>query len=324
MNKKNNNTLTSLKESTFDQEEDFWVGIGCLTYNHEAYIREAIEGFLMQQTNFPVRIVIFDDCSTDATASILKEYEEKYPHLFKLFLQPKNIFSNPEFAQEAIFPFLLELVNGRYIALCEGDDYWLDPLKLQKQVDFLEKNQDYSNCLHNRYIEDIKGNQKLEIRKKYYHVFTQCLLFRTKSLNPELLSYLPKVFNKDSFLMYSLLLAGKSKTLDFAGAVYRYHGEGIYSSMDYSSKIKHKINTLEQFIKLEDEYSKNAWHKELFYDLKTELIDNYLWQIYTDKNNSDFVKAYLRAIYKHGRIFKKVNLKRLYSLYIVPIYRKTD
>ena len=116
------------------------VSICCITYNHEKYIRDAIEGFLVQKTNFPIEIIIHDDASTDKTATVIKKYEEKYPDLFICIYQNENQYS------KGIKPFrtyVFPKARGKYIAICEGDDYWTDPNKLQKQVDFLEAHPEY-------------------------------------------------------------------------------------------------------------------------------------------------------------------------------------
>jgi glycosyltransferase involved in cell wall biosynthesis len=114
------------------------VSICCVTYNHERFIRDCINGFLLQQVNFPVEFLIHDDASTDKTASILKEMVGDDPR-FKLILRETNIKSTGV----AVFPILYKQAKGKYIALCEGDDYWTDLLKLQKQVNFLENHSDY-------------------------------------------------------------------------------------------------------------------------------------------------------------------------------------
>lgn len=134
-----------------------FVSAGVLTFNHEPYIRDCIEGILMQKTTFPVKIVVFEDCSTDHTASILKEYEAKYPQLFKVFYMPENTWDKP-IRQEAQLPYKEERARGKYIALCEGDDYWTDPLKLQKQVDFLEANEKVMAVSTNSSVCDLNGN----------------------------------------------------------------------------------------------------------------------------------------------------------------------
>lgn len=115
--------------------KDPLVSICCITYNHENYIRDAIEGFLMQKTDFPFEIIIHDDASTDATADIIREYEEKYPDIIKPIYQTENQYSK---GNKVSF-FTYRAAKGKYIALCEGDDYWIDPLKLQKQVTEMEK-----------------------------------------------------------------------------------------------------------------------------------------------------------------------------------------
>ena len=122
------------------------VSIVCTAYNHQAYIKNTLEGFLMQKTNFSFEIIVHDDASTDNTVSIIKEYEEKFPELFVNLYQTENQFSRKEVNiwTDITFP----LARGKYIALCEGDDYWTDPLKLQKQIDFMEKNEDINLCFH--------------------------------------------------------------------------------------------------------------------------------------------------------------------------------
>lgn len=125
-----------------DNDTVQYVSIGCLTFNHENFIRDTIGGFLMQKTTFPVKIFVFEDCSTDNTANIIREYQSKHPHLFKVFFQPENTWRKP-IRKKAFEPYYKAHSNSKYIALCEGDDYWTDPLKLQKQVDFLEQNEDY-------------------------------------------------------------------------------------------------------------------------------------------------------------------------------------
>ena len=110
------------------------VSVFCTAYNHEAYIRDALEGFVSQQTNFPFEVLIHDDASTDGTANIIREYAQKYPNIIRPVYQTQNQYSQKV---PIIKTFLGPIAQGKYIAYCEGDDYWCDPLKLQRQVDFL-------------------------------------------------------------------------------------------------------------------------------------------------------------------------------------------
>lgn len=124
--------------------EDILVSISCITYNHEKYIADAIESFLMQQTNFKYEILIHDDASTDRTAEIIREYEKQYPDLIKPIYQIENQYSKGV----SVSQLNHKRANGKYIALCEGDDYWTDPLKLQKQFNYLEEHPDCSLVFH--------------------------------------------------------------------------------------------------------------------------------------------------------------------------------
>lgn len=125
--------------------DDILVSVVCNTYNQEDYIRDALEGFVMQKTTFPFEILVHDDASTDATASIVKEYEDKYPDLIKPIYQTENQYSKRVSISKT---FQFPRAKGRYIAFCEGDDYWTDPLKLQKQADALERHPETDICAH--------------------------------------------------------------------------------------------------------------------------------------------------------------------------------
>ena len=129
---KKNTTLTV----SYTEDKKIMVSICCITYNQEQYIAQTIESFLMQKVDFKYEILINDDASTDRTADIIREYEKKYPDIIKPIYQSINQYSrgitNPSGA------FNYPRASGKYIAMCEGDDYWTDIYKLKKQVDFLE------------------------------------------------------------------------------------------------------------------------------------------------------------------------------------------
>ncbi len=118
------------------------VSIVCISYNQEKYITQALDGFVSQKTNFDFEAIVADDCSSDSTPKIINEYAKKYPNIIKPVLRKKNI------GVQANLIDALNRATGDYIALCEGDDFWTDPKKLQLQVDFLEKYPDYSLCFH--------------------------------------------------------------------------------------------------------------------------------------------------------------------------------
>lgn len=124
------------------------VSIRCFAYNQEAYIKDALEGFVMQETTFPFEAIVHDDASTDGTATIIREYAEKYPHIIKPIFQTENQYSKHDGSLGRAVDEVISK-ESKYWALCEGDDYWTDPLKLQKQVVFMDKHNDFSMCFHN-------------------------------------------------------------------------------------------------------------------------------------------------------------------------------
>jgi len=122
------------------------VSISCLAYNQQSFITQALEGFVRQKTTFPFEVVIHDDASTDRTPDIIKEYTARYPRIMRPIFQTENQFSKTGFYPDV--DYILPACRGKYIAICDGDDYWTDTHKLQKQVDFLEKNPGLSMCYH--------------------------------------------------------------------------------------------------------------------------------------------------------------------------------
>ena len=122
------------------------VSVLCTAYNHGPFLRDALEGVVSQQTDFPFELLVSDDASTDNTAEILREYAARYPDIIRPFYLEKNIFSQGIDVYETL---LFPESRGEYLAACEGDDYWTDPTKLQRQVDFLDAHPEYSACVHN-------------------------------------------------------------------------------------------------------------------------------------------------------------------------------
>lgn len=119
------------------------VSVSCLVYNHEKYLRQCLDGFVMQRTNFPFEVIVHDDASTDHSADIIQEYAEKYPDIIKPIYQEENQYSQHIPIMKT---FIYPKMQGKYIAFCEGDDFWIDPLKLQKQFDAMEANPECSMC----------------------------------------------------------------------------------------------------------------------------------------------------------------------------------
>ena len=125
------------------------VSICCIAYNQQKYIRQALESFLMQRTDFNFEVIIHDDASTDGTTEIIREYESKFPGIIKPIFQTINKYQSEGLNFQ--FKYVFPKAKGKYITFCEGDDYWIDPLKLQKQVDFLELHKDFG-LVHTRAV----------------------------------------------------------------------------------------------------------------------------------------------------------------------------
>lgn len=222
------------------------VSICCLTYNHILYIRQCLDGFMMQKINFPIEILIYDDASTDGTQGIIREYEKKYPDIIKPIYQKENQYSK---GIKVSLVYNYSRAKGKYIALCEGDDYWTDPYKLQKQVDFLESHPDYVMCSHrfNQYIQEkelLEEEQDKDFKGADYDLknliggkwLTQTLTVMYRRSALDLKRYAAYGMSMDMILFYELLKNGKGYCFPDIMAVYRLHNGGVWSEVSLNAR----------------------------------------------------------------------------------------
>lgn len=145
------------------------VSVKCMAYNHVQYIKQCLDGFVMQKTNFVYEVIVHDDASTDGTDEIIKEYADKYPNIIKPIFETENQYSKHD---DSLREIMNRHIRGKYVAICEGDDYWCDPLKLQKQYDLMEEHPEFSLCFHPFYRLRPEGFEprKHVKRKKIYNI----------------------------------------------------------------------------------------------------------------------------------------------------------
>lgn len=242
------------------------VSIGCLTYNHAPYIRQCIEGFLMQNTDFPFEIIINDDCSTDGTTEIIKEYEKQYPNLINAIYHSENQFSK---GVKGMFnKYVFPVAQGKYMAICEGDDYWTDPLKLQKQVDFLENHPDYTMCFHDVDIKAELGRDSYDVfgklEDKDYDAFedivTWCVPTGSMLFKKEMTDKIPsnsRFTMGDNVIVLSCGQYGRIRCIPKKMGVYRLTSSGWIGSQSAKIQrykyISHYYGLIESFPSCQNE-----------------------------------------------------------------------
>lgn len=294
------------------------VSISCITYNHAPYIRQCLDSFLMQECDFDFEILIHDDASTDGTSEIIREYQEKYPDIIKPIIQAENQWSKGVRGINAKFNF--SRAQGKYIAMCEGDDYWTDPLKLQKQVDFLEKNPEYSLCCHTySVIRDINNNKdkkgeelkikylshKTRINLKDYlkkkSIKTLTVLFKSEYVNEEYFNYSflknTPINSGDWLLFHKLLLFGDCYVFSENMGTYRIHSGGV-SQQQKNTYIRYNLICLMNSFFFSLRYKNKIISKQK----KTTLfnkISTLMFLSIKKGENLDFIKFYIKAVPKY-------------------------
>jgi glycosyltransferase involved in cell wall biosynthesis len=280
------------------------VSVVMITYGHENYIHQAIEGVLMQQFDFEVELIIANDCSPDNTDEVVKNIISSNLTNIKIiyFKHEKNIGMMPNFI------FALEKAKGKYIALCEGDDYWTDFHKLQKQVDFLEANSTYSACFTDVSLlneEKLIPNALKEKHKKdsdaisiFYDTWipTLTLFFRNSMLVKPLPKQFKKVNNGDLFLFYLLAQKGEIGYLDTITGVYRQHENGVWSGANKLQQLNKSMVSL----KLMNSFF--SYNEKINFILKERLLNTYWSKCklhYNSKQYKNFSLTILQVFLKN-------------------------
>ncbi|WP_010663466.1 glycosyltransferase family 2 protein [Marinilabilia salmonicolor] len=268
------------------------VSVWMITYNHESYIAKAIEGVLMQKTNFLFQLVIGDDNSTDNTASIIRNFKLRYPKIIKAAHNNPNLGMIPNMIKT------LEKCTGKYIAMCEGDDYWTDPNKLQKQVDFLESHPEYSGTAHQSLVKHensdkapslFRNHNKIVIKLKdlfgdrLFH--TASLMFRAEILKNNTLP--TNITAGDRALFMLVAIFGKIHYSNEAMCCYRKNNTGI-STWVTTELMEKDLNIVPWIKKIQPNFPKHQYYHFIHYTItrfpktitKWKLIKHSFWYIY--------------------------------------------
>lgn len=258
------------------------VSIRCLVYNHEPYLRQCLDGFVMQKTNFPFEAIVHDDASTDGSAAIIREYAEKYPDIIKPIYETENQYSKHDGSLARIMDAAMHR-NSKYVALCEGDDYWTDPEKLQLQVDFLESRPDYTMCCNSTrvYFEDKKSFSKIMVLQDRYgdlnpeeiilkgglFIATCSILLRKAIRWPDYPSYCKNCHVGDYPLQIMCAMKGKVYSYPRSMSVYRIGGLGSWTDRQREFNLDEAIKTRKSEVAMLKGYAEDfPKYKRVFND----------------------------------------------------------
>ena len=275
------------------------VTVWCLAYNQKDFIRDALEGFVMQKTTFPFEVIVHDDASTDGTTTIVQEYARQYPDIIKPVIETENQW------QKGGLKYIINIMNdnyrnGKYIAFCEGDDYWTAPQKLQQQVDFLENHPEYSMCFHSakkKYETNTRAWINCEnIEDRDYDatdifvnwtVPTASVMCRREGMEFYAnLKHPERIQNYDIFIFLSCAMIGKLRGMHEQMSVYRIQGEGL--TYNKQALIRCTMNNPGHFMTLKENFpivdakpvddtiSKVFFERAMIQDNFSDKLDDYL------------------------------------------------
>lgn len=307
--------------------DNVMVSVYCMTYNHAGLIRKCLDGFIMQKTDFKFEIWVHDDCSNDGTIEILKEYETKYPELMNVVYESENQYSQGKDISTIMKPYF----RGKYIALCEGDDCWTDPSKLQKQFNFMENNPEYTLCTHKVKEVMLEDGSCFEHPKEFDHddtivpgfivrkgggFFPTCSFFRRADVN-----VIPNRWGsgicEDFNIILSSMLCGNVYYMDDCMGIKHTGYPGSWSSRHSQIEMiaNHKKAEIES-IRRFDEETNGKYHE--FVEEKV-LINNYQIEcVFYQNYKKLFTDKYLSQSKKY--LSKKVIMKTWIKAYFGWFY----
>ena len=275
-----------------EMEENFnniVVSIFCIAYNHEKYIKDALDGFVMQKTNFKYEIIVHDDASTDRTREIVDEYKRKYPDVIRTIYQRENQYSQ---GKTEFHIRNKDRLRGKYVAICEGDDYWTDCNKLQKQVDYLESHPECVMCFHATNTESVKNGKKIYTEAHPYEnsglvtvdaAIRPCggvckalsQVIRVSLFDNEIPDFIFNCVAGDYPFQIWYPLKGTVYYIDEVMGVYRFNSEGSWTNRllhDSHKRIQHKVDTIEMLLKF-NEYTEYRYKNSFYYAICNECIE---------------------------------------------------
>lgn len=304
------------------------VTVVCCTYNHENYIEQTLKGFLMQKTNFPVQYIIRDDASTDKTADVIRKYEAQYPGVFTAIYNKENQYYKevPYFSTK-----VMNSTDSKYVALCEGDDYWCDENKLQKQVDAMESDESITLCLHAHYELNAQTGKKKarfpykktgvietgEVFLEPYGIMpaTCSMLMRTSVIREYPEDILHSPVGDRNRRMY---LADQGKVYYIAEpmGVYRVNNPHSFGGNLYEAERSLLlVNRMNAFFDEFDAYTNHKYSTYISYVKEREYVNHYMrFREYEKITKTNYYKDYY-PLKSKLKVLIKWKLSGVYNLY---------